>query len=608
MAKTTEEVDLIVRAIAEGFQQVIDTIENTGDAVEDSGEAAESSSNRWTELQSKLNLAKEAFGGVQKVVDVTIETIKRGAEIQATTQTFDRLAASINTTGDSLRDNLGSATAGMVSDFELMQSANRFMAMGLASTEAEVAELSRTAVQLGSAMGVEAGQAMEDFALLLANQSIPRLDTFGISSGKVRERIGELTTGVNALDKETAFMVATMEQANLTMDKVGDASTTTAASISRLSVHTQNLKDRLSEAFAARWEPIIGGVANTVDVLADKQQRLNEAVESGLISQERADILYNRMFLTFADWGGEAAEVIDNLERLEDKQSAYNDQLAYVEDLMSRAIEPTEQLAEANTNIGFSLDLVSESADRGKAAWENYKAGIAAAAEEQANQIANLEGMLGTIDNVSSIIASGYDATALAAEDSAERQLAADQELASQLKQSAFDVAEARVLAQGGDAIANLESLLQLQESLGLITGEEAEARLTQAENTQKAQEVTQALMDVFLEDGVLARGESERLDEVMQLITEDTELTKEALIAMGADGSAAIEDLNAGVAQTEANLIKASVEAGILKSKIIDGIPDRKVVTIEIRTVGNTGLLEGGDTTSEVMEEGGVS
>ena len=41
-------------------------------------------------------------------------------------------------------------------------------------------------------MGNGATESMENFALMLANQSILRLDSFGISSGKVTARIEEL--------------------------------------------------------------------------------------------------------------------------------------------------------------------------------------------------------------------------------------------------------------------------------------------------------------------------------------------------------------------------------------------------------------------------------
>jgi hypothetical protein len=77
----------------------------------------------------------------------------------------------------------------MVSDAELMKSANQFLVMGLADSTEEASKFAEMATQLGRAMGKEAVPAMADFAAMLANQSIPRLDTFGISSGNVRQSI-----------------------------------------------------------------------------------------------------------------------------------------------------------------------------------------------------------------------------------------------------------------------------------------------------------------------------------------------------------------------------------------------------------------------------------
>ncbi|MCP4933511.1 MAG: hypothetical protein GY927_04740, partial [bacterium] len=214
-----------------------------GDELGIGAEKAQKTGTSWTELASKMSVAKEVLGTVAAGFKAVYDIAKEGAAIERTSETFDALSASINGTADSLLGKLQTATGGAVSNLELMSSANRFMAMGLADTEDSAAKLAQTAVTLGQAMGDEAGPSMENFALLLANQSIPRLDSFGISSGVVRERIAELTAGVDGLDKETAFMTAVMEQADATMGKIGQTGGATADNFTRLSVSGQNLTD-----------------------------------------------------------------------------------------------------------------------------------------------------------------------------------------------------------------------------------------------------------------------------------------------------------------------------------------------------------------------------
>jgi len=84
----------------------------------------------------------------------------------------------------------------MVQDTDLWYASNKFLLMGLTETADETAAMSEMAVQLGLAMGGTATESMENCALMMANQSIPRLDSFGISSGEARKRIEELTATV----------------------------------------------------------------------------------------------------------------------------------------------------------------------------------------------------------------------------------------------------------------------------------------------------------------------------------------------------------------------------------------------------------------------------
>ena len=68
-------------------------------------------------------------------------------------------------------------------------------------------------VEIASRLGdqtMAVSDRVSDFALMLANQSLPRLDNFGISSGKVRARIEELMSTVAGMTRETAFMQAVM--------------------------------------------------------------------------------------------------------------------------------------------------------------------------------------------------------------------------------------------------------------------------------------------------------------------------------------------------------------------------------------------------------------
>ncbi|MDR0608015.1 MAG: hypothetical protein LBG52_06870 [Candidatus Peribacteria bacterium] len=91
-------------------------------------------------------------------------------------------------------------------------------------------------------MGNSATQSMADFAALLANQSLPRLDTFGISSGKVRERIEELMNATAGMTREEAFMTAVMEEGTKSMERLGVQSDTAGEKMQKMNTMLYNAK------------------------------------------------------------------------------------------------------------------------------------------------------------------------------------------------------------------------------------------------------------------------------------------------------------------------------------------------------------------------------
>jgi hypothetical protein len=710
--KVATETELIVRAITEGFDKVIEEIEGAGDAAEEAGDDAGNSGTRWTELKSKLDLAKNAFQAVAGAAQVAIDQIKRGGEVQQVASTFDSLTKSIGTTADVMLGALQVATQGMVSNFDLMTSANRFMAMGLAATTEEAADLAEVAVTLGAAMNVGPNQAMEDFALLLANQSIPRLDTFGLSSGKVRERINELTSGINGLDRETAFLQATMEAAEETMIAVGGAAKGTAKDISTLEADVQNLKDEFALTTAEVGGPLISSMANarksvreldaaqkaagvtnkelrairalvreesdkslsTLETQARLTEFLNEMVEDQNLllnenadTYERSDQILKGLVGTnqdladstedvseefersteladmYAKAGEKNTEVSDRLtnslrfqkEQLEeaaktlrdDYLDAFNEALPLADDYIQAQddmaaaqgewVESTRdnssEIATITAQLFGDLDAdqkasmrdIVDTAEEGGAEWLgafNTLQGDLSQSQREALVLrrAELEASQGDIASVYTGDLEAFKAAQAA-------KLEAEMAFTEQLKNNAFDIAEARIIAEGGDVEGNTAQLLDLAVALGLKTQEQADIQLEQTRRTVQTTEVTQKLFDIYLSDGVVSQEESERLANAVGLIGTGADLTTEQLVALGVAGTENAGMVTTAMELTDKSIIVASGSVDILATKLAQ-LPSEVEVNVIVNTIGDVPGGGGSGTTSTVMEEAGVN
>ena len=223
-----------------------------------------------------------AMGAARAIGDFVGEA----ADVEAVANTFGKLAESIGTTSDELLGGLRQATRGMVADADLMQASNKFVAMGIASTADEAAQMAEVATQLGMAMGEDATASMENFALMMANQSIPRLDSFGISSGKVRERIDELMESTEGMTREQAFNIAVMEEAGVAMAKVGEQGEGTAAGMARAKAGFENAKLAIGQAFlpilSKATEAIAGLVEKYGPMLAEGAAQVGEWISQAI--------------------------------------------------------------------------------------------------------------------------------------------------------------------------------------------------------------------------------------------------------------------------------------------------------------------------------------
>lgn len=215
-----------------------------------------------------LALAAAAVVGLgAAAVGATIGITKlafAAADIEGTRLTFERLTHDLGGSTAALK-GLKEATRDMVSEADLMAASNKFLTMGITETAKETAYMAKMATQLGLAMGTDATKSMEDFALMMANQSIPRLDTFGISSAAVRKRIDELKEATEGLSKEEAFKIAVMEQGAIAMEKVGEQGESATATTLRWKAAIDDLKTGIGRAFIPALEAIRKPVLDLVD-------------------------------------------------------------------------------------------------------------------------------------------------------------------------------------------------------------------------------------------------------------------------------------------------------------------------------------------------------
>lgn len=252
----------VIKIKAKGEDDASSVLSNVGNSVKSLGSKAASvaASGLMAFAGGVLAVGTAAGVAAVKLANMTLEA----AGVESTRETFIELTAEMGEYEDVIA-GVQEATRGMIADTDLWAGSNKLLGMGIAETEEELLTHLEAATQLGTAYG-DNESAIENWALMMANQSIPRLDSFGISSADVRERMAELQDETEGLSREQAFNIAVMEEAEVAMEKVGEQGDGVTAMMSRWKATQDNLTNSAGRAFI----PVLNAVMGTLNPLVDE--------------------------------------------------------------------------------------------------------------------------------------------------------------------------------------------------------------------------------------------------------------------------------------------------------------------------------------------------
>ena len=268
------DIRVIISAMnkaSKDIDQVKKDIQGVGDASKKSSGSTEGFDSKLKSLMGTAAAAAGALAAVGLAVKEVYDGVKEGAELEYARVRFHNLAKSIGTTSDALLGDMKTATAGMVSDAELVASASDFMSLGLADTSEEVVRLATVAGALG--------MNMNQLVLALTNQTTARFDQLNISVVGFDDKVKALTA--SGMSAQEAFSEAFLQQAEEQIEKVGSKAGTSAGQIQTMEAAFKNLGDAIKLTTASALD----GLAPVLTTLA------NNMTTNEQVGQEYTDVM-----------------------------------------------------------------------------------------------------------------------------------------------------------------------------------------------------------------------------------------------------------------------------------------------------------------------------
>lgn len=228
-----------------------------------------------------------AFGA--QVAGATLELAKMGAQSLALKSSFEQVqGGAANATA--ILESLRSASRGMISDYDLMLSANKAALLGVADTAEEMSGLLQIASVRGRAMGISATQAFNDIVTGLGRMSPLILDNLGITvdleatTAKYAATLGKSADALTDAERKQALVNAVMESSASLMEGANASAQNLAGSgFAQLNTAWGNFKTAIGESLAPYFDDRAREAAAGVSAIAD-------AIANAPLDQAKATI------------------------------------------------------------------------------------------------------------------------------------------------------------------------------------------------------------------------------------------------------------------------------------------------------------------------------
>jgi len=193
---------------------------------------------------------------VKQITKYVTELVKLGAAAERQETALDNLARAAGTSGSEIVSAIRVASDFTIDRMGAMQTANRAMIMGVAESPAQFERLTKVAVALGRAMGVDAVTSIDNFVTAAGRQSYMIADNLGLivraeeAQKTYAAQLGKTAEELTLQEKRQAFLNEMLVQGEAKMGALGDSVVDNAAKVEQATAAWQTFKSLIGEGLS----------------------------------------------------------------------------------------------------------------------------------------------------------------------------------------------------------------------------------------------------------------------------------------------------------------------------------------------------------------------
>jgi hypothetical protein len=269
------------------------------------GQATKQAAKGMSTLEKAAIAAGVAFGAL-KAAQVAVDFAKAGAAIQRQSKALNSLATAAGTSGKAIISSIQGASGFTIDKMTAMQAATQALLMDVAKAPSDFERMTKVAVSLGRAMGVDAAQSIEKFTFAAARQSKLRADDLGLlieveeANRRYAEANNLVADSLTDVQKKQAFFNEMMRQGEIKVSELGDTTGDLATDFEILGAAVKDAKDEFALYWAEQATGSVNaeGAAKVIRDLPGRLRHLSAEVKSGASHYQayNAQLKEHRMF------------------------------------------------------------------------------------------------------------------------------------------------------------------------------------------------------------------------------------------------------------------------------------------------------------------------
>jgi hypothetical protein len=271
-----EDIGTLILRIEADAKQLKTELGKIDGAVEDFSKSSKKSLIDWkgvAESALGFGFANLTLKAVESFRDLTINAVKSSIEASAA---FQQLQFQVGSSAKDMVANMRYASDNLVSDLDLMKSANKALALGIKKDD--IPALLEVATARSKILGISASKAFEDITTGVARNSKMILDNLGIvvdldkANKEYAATIGKTADGLTEAEKKQALLNSTLKESETLVRAMKYANEDMLTSAQKLGTFWENYKKTLGDDIVAtaKFSSEISGLTGVINAFNSK--------------------------------------------------------------------------------------------------------------------------------------------------------------------------------------------------------------------------------------------------------------------------------------------------------------------------------------------------